>query len=213
VHIYAFGSICRGDIGQGSDIDLLALVNTFDRRFDPEMFSIYSYNRIGELWDDGNPFAWHLHIESRLLFASDQQDYFDSLGAPGEYVACVRDCEKFRSVFTEAADALKSIETSKVFGLSTMFLGVRNIATCFSLGTTTHPTFSRHSAKELGENSIQIPAEAYAIMERARILATRAKGQNISADEVRIVLKFVDDIGRWMERLIAIARKNERISK
>lgn len=175
------------------------------------MFSIYSYNRIGELWDDGNPFAWHLHTESRLLFASDQQDYFDSLGAPGEYVACVRDCEKFRSVFAEAAGALKSVTTSRVFELSTIFLGIRNIATCFSLGVTSHPTFSRHSARELAENSIQIPAEAYAILERARILATRGKGRNITADEGRIVLEFVDEIEGWMENLIAIARKNERI--
>ena len=50
MHIYAFGSMCRGDISIGSDIDLLALVEKHDPRLDPGKFSIYSYKRIGELW-------------------------------------------------------------------------------------------------------------------------------------------------------------------
>ena len=48
VHIYAFGSVCRGDLSIGSDVDLLALVSGLDARFDPDMFSIYSYKRIEE---------------------------------------------------------------------------------------------------------------------------------------------------------------------
>ena len=75
MHIYIFGSICRGDLREGSDIDLLALVEGYDSRFDPDTFSVYSYSRIADLWAEGNPFAWHLFLESRLVFASDQRTF------------------------------------------------------------------------------------------------------------------------------------------
>jgi len=42
MHIYAFGSLCRGEIGLDSDIDLLAIVDQFDERLDQKLFSIYS---------------------------------------------------------------------------------------------------------------------------------------------------------------------------
>jgi predicted nucleotidyltransferase len=67
MHIYAFGSLCRGEVSRNSDVDLLALVDGFDERFNPEIYSIYSYRRIEELWREGNPFAWHLSLESRLV--------------------------------------------------------------------------------------------------------------------------------------------------
>ena len=95
MHIYAFGSICRGDISLGSDVDLLAIVDSYSPDIDPDTFSIYSYKRIQEIWREGNPFAWHLFLESMLIFASDKFDYLTQLGSPSKYKNCVRDCEKF----------------------------------------------------------------------------------------------------------------------
>jgi len=80
MHIYAFGSVCRGEVSRDSDIDLLCIdEGTQADRFDPELYSVYSYERIRELWSEGNPFAWHLWLESRLLFSSDAEDHL-SLG-------------------------------------------------------------------------------------------------------------------------------------
>jgi nucleotidyltransferase-like protein/YCII-related domain-containing protein len=81
MHIYAFGSICRGEILLGSDIDLLALVDGYETRLDPDIFSLYSYGRVAELWSEGNPFAWHLFLESKLIFTADGSDFLNSLGA------------------------------------------------------------------------------------------------------------------------------------
>ncbi len=128
MHIYAFGSVCRGDVRVGSDVDLLALVDGYDPRFDPDTFSVYSYDRARELWREGNPFAWHLFLESTLVFASDDGDFLASLGSPGEYRNCVRDCEKFHDVFCEAYDSIRAGSHSNVFELSTLFLSIRNIA-------------------------------------------------------------------------------------
>jgi nucleotidyltransferase-like protein len=141
MHIYAFGSVCRGDVTKGSDADLLAIVNGHDSRFDPETFSIYSYERIKELWRQGNPFAWHLALESRLLYSSDQHDFLKGLGNPVKYKECVRDCEKFFALFREASASILSGSNSVVFDLSTIFLSIRNFATCFSLGIGQSPDF------------------------------------------------------------------------
>jgi hypothetical protein len=213
VHIYAFGSICRGDLREGSDIDVIALVQGYDSRFDPNMFSIYSYSRITDLWTEGNPFAWHLFLESRLIFASDRQDFLASLGQPAEYTNCLRDCEKFYSVFQAARSSILASAKSKVFELSTIFLSIRNIATCFSLGTKDNPDFSRHSALHLDADSIAVPNDAYSVLERARILSTRGEGKDLTDREFDLVVPTLENIKNWMEGLVQQTRSYERVSK
>ncbi|HLO85492.1 MAG TPA: nucleotidyltransferase domain-containing protein [Nostocaceae cyanobacterium] len=209
MHIYAFGSICRGDISLGSDVDLLAIVQGYDPRIDPDTFSIYSYNRIQELWQEGNPFAWHLSLESQLIFSSNQLDYLKELGSPEPYINCVRDCEKFFGLFREAYNSVITNNNSKVFDLSTIFLSIRNIATCFSLGCMECPDFSRNSALCLGVNSIPITLDSYKILERSRLLCTRGHGKNLTDDEIHIVIQKLDEIHEWMDNLVEKAKKYE----
>lgn len=211
MHVYAFGSVCRGDISVGSDIDLLAIVDGCSFRFDPDVFSIYTYERIRELWQEGNPFAWHLSLESRLLFSSDQHDYLKVLGRPGPYRNSVRDCEKFFALFREACASILASSTSRVFDLSTVFLSIRNIATCFSLGVTKQPDFSRNSAHRLGDNSIPISLSTFQILERARILCTRGYGTNITDQEVNIVIGQLNEVHEWMNNLVEKAKEHERV--
>jgi Nucleotidyltransferase domain len=143
MHIYAFGSICRGEVSLDSDIDLLAVVKGHDGRLDQAAFSIYSYKRIREIWLEGNPFAWHLSLEARLIYSSDSHDFLKQLGPPGAYRHCYNDCSRFFRLFD---DAQKSIEVNNkclVFDLSTTFLSIRNFASCYSLGVGDVPDFSR----------------------------------------------------------------------
>lgn len=211
MHIYAFGSVCRGDVSPNSDIDLLAITDGHDSRFDPNNYSIYSYKRIKELWKEGNPFAWHLALESKLLFSSDQNDYLKSLGNPERYESCVRDCEKFYALFREARTAIADNSASRIFDLSTIFLSVRNIASCFSLGVIEQPRFSRDSATQLDAFSIKISSSAYQALERARMLCTRGHGNNISTADVDIAISELNEIDRWMDNLVKGAKAHERI--
>lgn len=213
MHIYAFGSICRGDISQGSDIDLLAIVEGYNAKFDPDKFSIYSYERIQELWQEGNPFAWHLSLEARLIFSSDQRDYLKELGSPAPYKDYVRDCIKFLTLFQEAYSSVLSSTTSQAFDMSTIFLSIRNIATCFSLGTTCNPTFSRNSALHLGAYSIPIPLDSYIVFERSRILCVRGYGETISDEESNRAMEQAGAIQGWMSNLIKEAKRYERIQQ
>lgn len=179
MHIYAFGSMCRGDICQESDVDLLALVEGRDSRLNQDKFSIYSYKRIAELWEIGNAFAWHLSLESRLIFSEDGCDFLADLGSPASYEAGPTDCARFRDIFQSSLTAIEAGSPSLVFELSTIFLALRNLATCFSLAKLEHPTFGRDSARRLGRYSLDISDDIYMLLMRSRLLSTRGVGEDI----------------------------------
>jgi Polymerase beta, Nucleotidyltransferase len=208
MYIYAFGSICRGEICQSSDIDLLVIGGDNHSQYDPELYSIYSYERIRDLWDEGNPFAWHLSLESRLLFSSDKHDFLQALGRPSPYRHSSRDCERFFALFRDACASLAAGRRSRTFDLSTVFLSIRNIATCFSLGIG-RPDFSRSSALRLGANSISLPGHTYQVLERARLLCTRGYGEKITNEEFESSLGHLGIVHDWMSKLVERANQHE----
>jgi hypothetical protein len=200
-HIYAFGSVCRGDVTPESDVDLLAITQGPDQRFSSDLYSVYSYARLAEIWSEGSPFAWHLSLEARLLYSPDDSNYLRELGAPSTYQSAARDCQKFFELFEGSANALRAGTNSPVFELSTVFLAVRNFATCYSLGAGS-PDFSRHSALRLGTNSLVVSSEGFGTLERARLLCTRGFGKMISQDEATSVTLTLGKIEEWMRTLL-----------
>lgn len=140
------------------------------------------------------------------MFSSDQTDFLMGLGVPSQYRAVKSDCEKFWGIFHDAVRAVNAGTTSVVFELSTVFLAIRNFATCFSLGTSAHPDFSRFSAIRLEGAPVPISASSFSILERARILSTRGKGDAILPSEVTTVRAEFDLIGQWMIDLLTKIR-------
>jgi hypothetical protein len=202
MHFYAFGSICRGDIDRLSDVDLLALTESYDERLDPAKFSIYSYTRMKELWAEGNPFAWHLHTESRLLFASDDQDFLLLLSEPQPYANVQLDCAKFQALLEASEESLASGSPSNVFELSSVFLAVRNFATCFALGKLRTKEFSRQSAWALKENPLRIDEDVIDTLQRCRVLSTRGIGELPLSTEVAKVVETLPAIREWMNGIM-----------
>ncbi len=203
MHIYAFGSICRGDLSVESDIDLLALVQARDSRLNPEKFSIYSYKRMTELWAAGNAFAWHLALESKIVYSEHGEDFLKNLRRPSTYTSGAKDCERFRDVFEASFAAIANGTPSLVFELSSVFLAVRNLATCYSLAKMPVPTFGRDSARQLGANSIPISEDVYLLLMRARLLSTRGVGQDVgeidmvkTVSELRVCQSWIDTLCR-----------------
>lgn len=201
MHIYAFGSVCRGEIDKYSDIDLLAITDGEDTGLTTLKYSIYSYSKIQELWKVGNAFAWHLFYESKLLFSSNKLDYLKELGQPSIYTDGLSDCNKFFHIFQSALKSLKFSNHSQIYDLSIVFLAVRNFSTCYSLSIGT-PLFSRNSAKLLNKNSLPVDNMTYNIFERARILSTRGEGIVINECEIKKATASLNDIENWMIRLI-----------
>ena len=204
MHVYAFGSICRGEIDYGSDIDLLAIVDRFAEaeELDPTKFSIYRYSRMEQLWDEGNPFAWHLATEAKLLFSSAGDDFLNALGKPHSYAQAARDCQNFQRLCCGAQSALETGTNSPVFELSTIFLAVRNFATCYALGSKSVCEFSRLSSRRLGDKSLLMSDDAFSILEKSRLLSTRGHGAMVDQDEVALVLQEASAIGKWMDELL-----------
>jgi hypothetical protein len=203
-HLYAFGSLCRGELDKLSDVDLLACVETQEQasKLDSGRFSVYTYERLRSLWQEGNPFAWHLHLESKLVFTSDGRDFLRDLRSPHRYVRAYADCAKFMRLFEESLNSLRSTADSRIFHLSCIFLAARNFATCWSF-TRGKPNFSRLSPLQI-EMPAPISTEAFDILVRARVLSTRGLGQVPGADDVSMVVRACPEILDWMWALMPV---------
>jgi hypothetical protein len=99
------------------------------------------------------------------------------------------------------------------FELSNVFLGIRNAATCFSLGILRKPIFSRTAALEIGEYSLRIPEKSFRVLEHARILCTRGKGLNLHPHEINSALGQLDIIEEWLSALKNEVSNHERIQQ
>jgi DNA-directed RNA polymerase subunit N (RpoN/RPB10) len=202
LHIYAFGSICRGEISAGSDVDLLAAVSGGQNDLDRCMFSIYSHLRLKEIWSEGNPFAWHLHHEARLIHASDGRNFLDDLGIPRRYCRRYQDCERFLQLLQQARSSVDRDHGSVIFDLSAAFLGLRNFASCYVLGNVGEHDFSRNVAVRLMGHNPPISVAAYKILERARLLCTRGYGELLASAEVDCGLGSLPALEAWMSLLL-----------
>ena len=201
-HLYAFGSLCRGEFDELSDVDLLACVETQEQAqvIDSGRFSVYTRERIRGLWREGNPFAWHLHLESKLVFASDREDFLRELGAPSEYTKSDEDRAKFMRLFEESVRSLRSATDSQVFHLSCMFLATRNFATCYSF-TCGRPIFSRNSPLVI-DAPVRLSTEVFSILVRARVLSTRGIGAALTSHEIYTAMQSCAQIHDWMRSLL-----------
>lgn len=201
--IYAFGSICRGEIDYFSDIDLIAISDDKTKlsALDPNKFSLYSENRIKEYWGIGNPFAWHLYKESKLIFSDSGLDFLKKLGTPKVYCNGKNDLIKFWGIFGDSVKQIELTHASFLFDISTIFLSIRNFATCYSLSKG-EINFHRNSALALGDKSIPIDKENYKILESARLLATRGVGEFPNKEESSRLIACFKDIDEWMKLLL-----------
>lgn len=200
-HVYAFGSLVRGDFDLSSDIDVLAVTAAEDARFDPEKYSLYTHARIRDIWEEGNAFAWHLHFESRLIYSSDDADLLRNLGPPSPYRSASQDCRRFRAIFRDAKRAIENGSPSTVFELSAVFLALRNIATFYSLTRSSSPQFGRDAALNIGERSLCIQECVYDQLREARILATRGQGKIPTRSRIQHILSEIEKCEVWVDAI------------
>ncbi|ATL99346.1 nucleotidyltransferase [Aeromonas sp. CA23] len=200
LHIYAFGSICRGEYESNSDVDLLVCTSGENENYDKNKFSIYDYHRLKELWKEGNPFAWHLALEAKMIYSSDGVDFVRELGRPARYSNGEQDCLKFKALFDDACEQLITYNTSQTFQISCVFLAIRNFATCYSLHEQ-KPVFSRYSPFKISP-ILQLTPDIYSILLRARVLSTRGVGDRLRSDEIEIVKDNLNVVRSWMNEIL-----------
>lgn len=206
MEIYAFGSVVRGEIDKFSDIDLLILKDIGEdmSEIDKEQYSIYTYQRISELWLEGNPFAWHLFIEGKCIFTNNKIPFLDSLNKPSNYKNLKDDLNKFFELFITSKNSILDEKYSIDFDLSMIFLAIRNFASCFSLGYLKNYEFSRNSALRLDKYSIEINNQVYDRLKKSRLLSTRGLGDKISQNELILIINEFPKIEKWFNQLLIL---------
>lgn len=197
MHIYVFGSLCRGELDLKSDVDIL-IISDDQAYLEYNDYSVYSYNKVRELWIKGNPFAWHLYLESKLVFSNDGCDFLRSLGEPNKYSDIKNDFYKFKEIY-ECSIRELSVNYNNVFNLSCIFLSIRNIATCYSLYLG-KPIFSRLSMIKISL-PLDVPVKVIEILEKCRILSTRGVGDNLTELEFEMVVEHLDSINKWFDKI------------
>jgi len=199
-NIYIFGSIVRGEIDQYSDTDLLIITDETLNFIDLEKYSLYTPKRIAEMYSEGNPFAWHLHYESKLVY-SDEIDFLRELKIPNVYSNCSNDLRKFYKLFKDSIESIKSDNLSLVFDLAMIFLALRNFATCYSLACYDKPIFSRNSFEKLNDFPLILDNKIKNLLMMARISSTRGSSYKIEEIDLSLLMKQVDEIEKWFDKI------------
>ncbi|WP_435139088.1 nucleotidyltransferase domain-containing protein [Formosa sp. A9] len=201
-HIYVFGSIVRGEIDQYSDTDLLLITDEQIKNIDINKYSVYTSNRINELYKEGNPFAWHLYYESKLVYSSNDKDFLSELGKPAKYLNCKSDLLKFKKLFDDSKISIKEDNFSTVFDLSMIFLAIRNFATCYTLGCYETPIFSRLTFEKLSDYPLKLDNEIKDILMMSRISSTRGVNYTLEDESLILLDLNLDKIESWFNEIL-----------
>lgn len=162
ISLRVFGSFCRGDFDQHSDVDILVvhqekpttgaraklqdeLSSAFDRNVD---LAEYSPVRLKQMFSHGHLFTWHLYSESKNLMRR-RDDFFDSLSTPAPYRYAKRDANRFLSLLASSGKELHIPGASPVYEAGLLYLGSRNIGLSTSWEVLGRPDFSRHSIHQI----------------------------------------------------------------
>lgn len=200
-NVYIFGSVVRGEIDQFSDIDLLLITDETINNIDPNKYSIYSPERIKELYSEGNPFAWHLYYESKLVYSS-EKDFLFSLGQPSAYINCKSDLLKFKRLFDDSIQSIHQDNFSMIFDFSMIFLAIRNFATCYSLGCYDKPIFSRLTFENLTDYPLVLDNEIKEILMMSRISSTRGIEYIPRDKSLSLLESNLDKIENWFNKIL-----------
>lgn len=210
-YIYAFGSICRGELDSSSDIDVLVIHSNEFNKLKNRNYSYYKKETLKELWEEGNPFAWHLHKEARIIYSINNEDFIAKLKTPNTYRCLVKDLKYLNEIFREAFSSINANEDSIEFDLSTIFLVIRNVATCYELGVNQKFCFTRDSAIQVSDNKLRIDELAYNTLKKCRILSTRGFGENPTSHEIESVKNSLPLIQDWINQSITKSENYESI--
>jgi len=199
--IYAFGSIVRGDVLPSSDVDILAIPISKEKHQVPDTWSVYSKDTISHYFATGRLFAWHLHLEARLLYSPNVQDYLSLLGKPADYKSAKKDVSDLREILVESLHNLETGSNCEIFDFGIVYTALRDIAMSASYSIMDRPTFSRLSPYEIPV-SCPLPIEIYKKAMLARHCSTRGTDLNLCFSKERMVISkyMFDDWIKTIER-------------
>ncbi len=171
---YLFGSLISGDIDAGSDVDILAVVADGTMRTGiPEGWSVYTAAKIREIFARGTLFAWHVYLESKLVFPANSKGILAELGPPADYENAKYEVAELKALAERAIAALSSGTPSKVFEHGLLYLAARDIAMAASKWVNGEFNFSKYAALQLRELPLPLTRQEYEFLMNCRRASVR----------------------------------------
>lgn len=179
--IYLFGSVVRGDVLPTSDVDVLAIPLNSDSSGFPSAWSIYSPDLLRQYFLDGRLFAWHLHLEAKLIYSPNGRGYITELGKPAEYRTGLEDISDLSQILMDALTRIVSGSNSEIFEYGILYTALRDIAMSASYVLLDKPTFSRLAPYEIPVE-FPLPRHIYEKAMLARHCSTRGSDLDLRFD-------------------------------
>jgi hypothetical protein len=214
VAVYIFGSVGRGEHDERSDLDLLAVVKDGAGRLaehhvlghvPPELrhlkpgISWYGQNRLRQMFNNGELFAWHLAFETIPLYEA--IPFLKILGQPNPYQEMTEDVNSFHNILRGIPDQLKRNRFNAIYETGLIYVCVRNISMAASWLFCDRPDFSRYSAFHLGEDrKCPINTSEYDITMACRMAAQRGLVPPPGVD-AGFTMSIYDRLDPWIGRI------------
>jgi predicted nucleotidyltransferase len=211
---YIFGSVARSEQDELSDLDVLAVVQTGGGKVDEAVvaqfvppalrglklsISWYGQERLREMFENGELFAWHLADETQPIF--DPSGFLAKLGRPGFYCDAAQDVASFLRVFSGIREQIMAGPHNAAYEAGLVYVCLRNIAMAASSRLCGRPDFSRYSAFRLhGLAPCPITPAQFDIAMRSRMASQRGYTPPPEAT-AGFVLDLIDRLGTWLTTL------------
>src|ERR1035437_2140277 len=106
--LYIFGSLATGEVDDGSDVDVLAVVDGSQPSVKlPASWSVYSSTRLEDLFERGTLFAWHLYQSAIKVWPRERDGLIAELGPPAQYTGAR---EEIAALLSMAVDSFGELE-------------------------------------------------------------------------------------------------------
>ncbi|WP_158768854.1 nucleotidyltransferase domain-containing protein [Paraglaciecola sp. L1A13] len=159
---YVFGSLVSGDFDSGSDVDVLIIRSNDGLSSFPPDWSVYTKERIEELYRKGTLFAWHLYLDAIPVSASAvSNDCLRKIGQPSDYVNAYSEISALSKLLKSSIAEIINNSPSKIYELGIVALTLRDIGMSASKALTGNFNFSKFAPLMLGEFSAPISETYY----------------------------------------------------
>jgi hypothetical protein len=198
--IYVFGSLTRGEVSSTSDVDILVITpELLEHDYYPNTWSIYSTDTIEAYYRTGRLFAWHLHLESKCIFASGDASFLELLGRPAPYTTCREDIADLEIILNDSLTEIRSGTNSLMYELGLVHTAVRDIAMSASWHLQPAPSFSRNAPFML---PIECPltSQTYNAMMLARHSSTRGVPAEFDAEATAEAVVSAP-LAQWIDKI------------
>jgi predicted nucleotidyltransferase len=212
-----FGSVARGDDDELSDLDLLALVQNGGGPVSVEevratlpaglagkvaTISWYGMERLVEMHRSGELFAWHIHLDGKVLH--DPVGAVATLGVPAPYRRALDDVDAFLAIAADLPSQLERAERNAIYEFGVLYVCLRNVAMSASAHLSAQPDFTRKVPYRLGDGPpCPVSESEYRMSMLCRLASQRGLTLPLEITPSR-VMAYHDVALPWMSSIRAV---------